>query len=258
MADRYIDIEETLIYGPYATRKIKEVVAGLLPKFDPALDYVVAEISDATAAVERVLGEARETDASRRAATAGKGPILAEARDLLVRFARHLDGHKAGAVDKKRFFPSGSPSQLGNSAPRILLAISHIAKELKGKDAAAISDVKTWQKDFSAVAGSLAPAVAHADSARTARRDQSAELAEARAAWLETYMAGKRLVESVLRLSGKLHLLPTIFHDLAVPDDAKITAPPADPAPQPAPASPGSEPAPAPPKSGKRSTRKSR
>ncbi len=43
MADRYIDHEETLLYGPYAARKIKAVAVGLHPQFDPALTGVLKE-----------------------------------------------------------------------------------------------------------------------------------------------------------------------------------------------------------------------
>ena len=55
MADRYIDHEETLLYGPYAARKIKAVALGLHPKFDPALTYLADEIMDATQAMDRAL-----------------------------------------------------------------------------------------------------------------------------------------------------------------------------------------------------------
>jgi len=38
----------------------------------------------------------------------------------------------------------------------------------------------------------------------------------------------------VLRLSGKMHLMAVIFHDLAVPGTTKVTAPPPEPPPAPA------------------------
>jgi hypothetical protein len=230
MADRYIDHEETLLYGPYAARKIKAVALGLHPKFDPALTYLADEIMDATQAMDRALQSARRTDSSHRAGVKDKQPALAQARDVLRRLGRHLDAHKAGTIDKKRFFPSGSLTENGTSAPRVLLLLGHLTTELAMKDCG-VSDAKTWHKEISEAAGELSPVIAHADSARTIRRGQTAELEQARTAWLQVYLAARCAVESVLRITGKLHLLPAIFYDLAVPGDTKLTTPPPEPVP---------------------------
>lgn len=257
MADRYIDHEETLIYGPYAARKIRSVALGLLPKFDPALTYLAAEIETMTQAMEKSLADARKSDSARRSSSKDRTPALQEALDILRRFSKHLDAHKAGQVDKRRLMPTGSVSELGTSAPRVLLALSQIAIALNARDSG-VRDAKEWQKEMTDAAHQLSPVIEHGDSARTTRRSQTAELEQARSAWLQVYVAARCTVEAVLRLTGKLHLITTIFYDLAVPSDAKVTAPPPEPEAAPAPAAPAeAEPAPAPAKK-KRAPRKRR
>ncbi|MFO0573365.1 MAG: hypothetical protein U1A78_05170 [Polyangia bacterium] len=239
MADRYIDYDETQIYGPEAGRQIRKRVVKLLPKFDAALGYVADELDDATAQVGKLLGSTRGHDAARRAGSRQKAPLLAEALDVLGRFSRHLDTHKAG-LDRKVFFPDGgTKTALGSSAPRVLLALSRIADLLEQKDSP-VREAKAWHKEVSAAAAALAPAVAHSDSARSSRREVTPALVQAREAWLQVYAAAKSTVEAVLRLTGKLQLLPTLFPDLAVSEGGGD-----EPAPAPAPAGGGPEPAPA-------------
>lgn len=227
MADRYIDHEETLIYGPYAARKIRAVALGLIPQFDAALTYLAKEIDGMTAAMEKSIGDARKSDTARRASTKERTPALQEGLDVLRRFSKHLDAHKAGVVDKRRYFSGGSVSELGTSAPRVLLALSQIAIALSARDSG-VREAKEWQKEITEAAHQLAPVIEHGDSARTTRRTQTAELEQSRSAWLQVYVAARCTVEAVLRLTGKLHLITTIFYDLAVPSDAKVTEAPAD------------------------------
>lgn len=139
MTDRYIDLDETQIYGPYSATMIEERVAGLRPEFSSAMLWLAAELV-------REGCEVRERDA--------------------------------------------------------------------------------WLAEVCAVQGELAPVLEHSQNARTERRAITPELEAARAAWLETYRAAKLGVECVLRLAGKTHMMPAVFHDLAVPSNAKVTEPP--------------------------------
>jgi hypothetical protein len=74
------------------------------------------------------------------------------------------------------------------------------------------------------VSGQLAPAIEHSHNAKTARLDTSPDVEAARASWLQTYSAAKGVVECVFRLTGKMHLMSAVFHDLAVPANAKVTS----------------------------------
>lgn len=234
MADRYIDQEETQIYGPHASKQIRALAMKLVPSYDAALKHIVEELDSATAAVGKVLSATRVTDSLRREGIERREPLLSEALKLIGRFSKHLDGHKPGVIDRKRFLPGGVIAGIGKSAPRVLLALSHMASELSRKDSP-VTEAKVWQKEFAAAAATLAPAVAHAGDAAAARRDITPAVEEARSAWLQIYVAARCTVEAVLRLTGKLNLMTVIFYDLAVPAYAKVVAPPSPPTDAPSP-----------------------
>lgn len=224
MADRFIDQDETQIYGPYAARKIRNRVVGLRAPFDAGLEELASGIEAATAAVKTAISAARHTDASLRKGVKQKTPVRKQATQLLGRFSKHLDGHPPASVDRKVYFTAdGTASGVGKGAQQVLLAVMHIADRLQ--DAASpVRDSATWQQEFAAMAATLAPVVEHADDARTDRRSLTPEVEAARKAWLNVYLAARSGVECVLRLTGKLSLLPAIFHDLAVPAGTKVTS----------------------------------
>ncbi len=238
MTDRYIDADETLIYGSYAAKKIRSVVRGLVPEFDKGLDYAAEEIEHATSAMSTAIASARTADGELRKGFTARGPALGAAIDVLGRFSRHLEAHKSGEVDRKLFFTAdGTAGGVGRSATRVLLVLTHISGELK-KKTCTVRDKETWKDEITAAIAHLSPAIEHADSARTERRAATPEVEAARQAWLHTYRAARSSVEGVLRFAGKLDLLSTVFYDLAVPATAKVTAPPVDTSPG-APASGG-------------------
>lgn len=236
MADRFIDKDETKIYGEYAAKKIRRVVVGLIPPFDAGLKHVANELDKATKTVADAVAAAHDADTAIRKQTKNKLPALDGALDVLKRFSAHLDTHPANTVDRKAFFTgTGTVSGIGRSANKVLATLQHIAAQL-AKPKSGVSNAKAWSKEISAAVDKLAPATEDADAARTARSQATPEVEESRRAWLQTYTATKAVVEGVLRLSGKLDLMPKVFHDLAVPSGAKVTAAPADG--EPAPASP--------------------
>ncbi|MBI4613140.1 MAG: hypothetical protein HY720_05970 [Planctomycetes bacterium] len=226
MTDRYIDQEETHIYGPYAVKKIASVVKGLVPECDGALEHMAANVEKATTAVKGALKLARTAGAGVRKGAKERKPALAGAIDVLGRFSSHLDGHKKGAVDRKTYFTKdGTAAGVGRATADVLLALGHIHGELT-KDGSPVKNSTDWAADFGAAIGALTPVADHADAARTDRRESTPEIEAARAAWLLVYGAAKLVVEAVLRLTGKLQLMSEVFHDLAVAGNAKVTAPP--------------------------------
>jgi hypothetical protein len=238
MADRYIDQDETKIYGDYAARKIRGSVVGILPEFDAGLEYLADEIEQATGAVFAAVTAAREADTEIRKHARGKTPAVEQARAVLRRFGSHLDTHPSGTVDRRMFFTAdGTVGGVGRSVPRLLLSLGHIERTLgNGKKKHNVKDAAAWAKEIGDSAANLAPVVEHADNAKTDRSHATPAVEQARQAWLQTYVAAKCGVECVLRLTGKLDLLPNVFFDLAVPAGAKVTEPPSDEGDAPAPA----------------------
>jgi hypothetical protein len=229
MTDRFIDQDETQIYGPYASKRIRARLIGLIAAFDAGLTHLADEIDAATAAVKEAVTTARDKDAELRDGVQKKVPALAQSLDLLGRFSRHLDGHAVGVVDRKVFFTAdGTVGGIGRSAPRVLLAITHITGKLDPKNKPPVSSADTWHTDFSAMMNALGPVVERADDARTDRRGVMPEVEAARQAWLQVYVAARAGVECVLRLTGKLDQLSNIFYDLTVPINTKLTSIPDD------------------------------
>jgi hypothetical protein len=228
MADRFIDQDETQIYGPYAARRIRTRLVGLIPAFDLALVHLAGEIEAATAAVKNVVDAARTHDAKLRRGAQQKRPLLEQAVNLLGRFSKHLDGHASGTVDRRVFFTAdGTASGVGKSAAAVLLAVTHISGKLQDPQCG-VSDRDTWRADFNEMMTSLGPVVEHAQDARTDRRETTPEVEAARQAWMQTYLAARDLVTCVLRLTGRLDRLSTIFYDLAVPANTRLTEIPDD------------------------------
>ena len=234
MADKFIDLDETQFYGAHAARTMRSHVAGLVPEFKKGIEKLADEVEHATAEVKAALDASRRAGAEVRRQSQAKGPVLGEALQLLGRFSRHLDAQPRGSVDRRSFFPEdGTAAGVGRSAPRVLLALGRIQTQLKASGCE-LRDRDEWRKEVGELAQTLAPLVEHSHSARTERAAITPELEAQRQAWLQTYLAAKCGVECVLRLSGAMHLLSAVFHDLAVPGSAKITEPPPPVPPEPA------------------------
>ncbi len=231
MTDRHIDQDETQIYGAHAASKIRTLVVGLVPVFDPALHHLAKEIETATAAVSVAVSAARGTDTDLRKGVKDKSAALASAIGVLGRFSKHLDTHVPGTVDRKAFFSvDGTAKGAGATPPRVLLALTHLSVEIK-KQSQPISDQARWLAEVTTALTELSPIVVDAESARTERRLLTPEIESARQAWLQVYRESRCAVECVLRLTGKLDMLSIVFHDLAVPAATKVTAAPAAPTP---------------------------
>jgi hypothetical protein len=86
-------------------------------------------------------------------------------------------------------------------------------------------------EDGQHAAAALALYIERTDGARTERRRATPPVLAACTRWMQTYQAAKCALEAMLRLTGRLDLLPQIFHDLAVTASAKGTRAPDEAAP---------------------------
>ncbi|UQA54923.1 hypothetical protein [Polyangium aurulentum] len=228
MADRFIDQDETQIYGPHTSKHIRTWLIGLVKQYDPALEYVANQIDASTAAVKVAIDAARAKDAERRKGTLGKAPLLKAAKKLLGQFSLHLAVHDQGAVDRKVFFTKdGTATSVGAAVQEVLLVVKHIATML-AEPKSPVRDAAHWKARFEATAKALAPMAAAVEDARVERRSLTPEVEAARQVWLKVYCSAKPLVESLLRQVGRVEQMSLVFHDLAVPAGAKVKAPPTD------------------------------
>ncbi|HRI69151.1 MAG TPA: hypothetical protein PK156_33200 [Polyangium sp.] len=226
MADKFIDQDETQIYGPHATNAIRKRLIGKITEFDSALEFVAHQIDTSTGMVKSTVDAARAKDAERREGTKTKTSLLKDAQRLLGRFSNHLSGHDD--IDRKLFFTrDGTAGSVGRGAQDVLLAVTHIATRLDDHRTA-VRDRAHWHKSFDDMMKSLAPAVEFSGDAHADRRSITPEVEAARQAWLNSYMSAKCLVESVLRQLGRLEQMPTFFYDLRVSAGSKVTEMPAE------------------------------
>lgn len=227
MADRYIDCDETQIYGERAAQMMEQRIAPLASaEFKPAVAKMGSELKHATETVGRVVAAARKSGGGARLNAQAKQTLLAAALNLLGRFSTHLDTHRSGTLDRRAFFPEdGTARGVGRSATRVALAMARIGSLLESPDCPVIAR-ETWLAEFSATEQAFEPAIESANSAATDRAAATPQVEAARAAWMSVYGCSKLLVECVLRQSGDLHLMPLVFHDLAVPANAKVTESP--------------------------------
>jgi hypothetical protein len=226
MADKFIDQDETQIYGPYTANAIRKRLIGQIPEFDSALTFIANQIDTGTNTVKLAVDAARTKDAERREGSKAKISLLSNARRLLGRFSKHLSSHDD--IDRKLFFnKDGTAGGVGYGAQDVLLAVTHIATRLTDSKAG-VRDRAHWHNQFEDVMKTLAPAVEFANDAHADRRSITPEVEAARQAWLNTYISAKHLVESLLRQLGRLEQLPIVFHDLRVHPGTKVTVMPAE------------------------------
>jgi hypothetical protein len=213
MADAYIDYDETRIYGEYAIEQIAHHLAGRLREFDAALHLAVSALRAATDSVAQQLHQARAADPELHEATEAREAPLAEAREVIVRFARHLESHRPGTVPYGAFFvePATTLSQRGPQ--RLLAALDHVLGSLD-ELGASVREQGHWRDEIARARHGL-DAVLVSDQRIRARQVRGAGLEAARQHWLRVYEATKHLVAAALGLSGSTVPMDEIFDDLA-------------------------------------------
>lgn len=213
MADHFIDYDETRIYGDYTVEQIAHLVHGRVRELDPALDAISHTLRVATDAVAAHLYAARAQDPEYHQAVLRREAPLGEARDVLTRFSKHLESHRAGSVAYGAFFVEPSATLSRRGPQRLLAALDHVLGSLD-EHSESVRDLDHWRAEIANARVGLEASVAEDRQIRT-RAVEGPGLQAARAHWLVVYSAAKHLVQAVLALSGSALGLDEIFDDLA-------------------------------------------
>lgn len=213
MADAYIDYDETRIYGDYAIDQIAHHLAGRIREFDPALHYAMGSLRTATDAVAQQLHHARSADTALHDAIAAREAPLQEAREVLLRFARHLESHRAGTVPYGAFFVEPASTLAQRGPQRLLAALDHVLGSID-ELASTVRESSFWRDEIARARHGLDTVLA-TDSRVRASQVRSPALDAARHHWLVIYEATRSLVSSLLMFSGATVALDEIFDDLA-------------------------------------------
>ena len=213
MADTFIDYDETRVYGDYTIEQVTRLVAGRLREFDPALQFALTSLRAATDIVAGHLHAARSANPALHTLMAAREAPMREGRDTLLRFARHLESHRAGQLPYERFFVDSPETLSHRGTGRLLAAFDHVLGTLD-EHRASVRECDHWRAELSAAREGLEHVVTH-DRALRAHDVTTPALAAAREHWLTVYDATKHLVAAVLSLSGAALALDEIFDDLA-------------------------------------------
>lgn len=210
MADTYIDILETKIYGRFARDQMAAILIGLVPDLDAAVKFAVVQQETADKAMAEVIARKVQDAPALKPAD-----VTEEARDVILRFGSHLNTLKGRPVDSKAFFRGEAPSVIARRRlTKLSGALAHILDEYP-KHKAKIRDADYWQDELTAAHDKVQALEKQQRSIKLDQALLTPDLAAAREKWLVTYNANKDLVRGVLGHAGKPELLQLIFDDLA-------------------------------------------
>jgi hypothetical protein len=208
MADSYIDPQETQVYGLFARDQMKAVCLGMIPELDATVQFAIKQQVAADKAMAAAL-------AKMPAPVKVPEGALDEARDLLVRFGKHLESLKGRPLALSTFYGREAPSVVARRrVPKLVGVVQHILNEIT-KHADKIRDADGWTTEFHEAHKNLDGLDKQTRASKVDLASLRPELAQARTAWLAVYSANKRLIEGLLLHAGKADLMPLIFDDLA-------------------------------------------
>jgi hypothetical protein len=215
MADPYIDQYETLSYGPFAVRQVRTLIIGMDPNFDPLLQHLTTRLDTANNDMSQALHRSGGLEiATYKAIENGPDPV-AEARSVIERLGSYLKSRRNGEQLLVQWLGRQTASAASRRRPAKLLGTLKQAETLLDDANAGLSEAESWKAEVTQAHAALEGLDQRVRGARVARREMTPEAREMRAAWLLVYGALKLVVEAVLRLHGRLELMPEVFDDLA-------------------------------------------
>lgn len=214
MADPYIDQFETQSYGPFAVAQVRALAMGVHPSYDALFEHLTGVVVDRTktlgALVDRAEKHVLVTYKSER--EAGAVPVALDTLRKLVSYAQSRDGGDDIAAD---ILGSLTFTAVARLRPTRVPAVLEGALKAVEKHSASLPEHAAWTKRLRAAHKAVTELNTRVRTSRSARREMTPDIAEAREAWLTAYAALKLAVESALRFQGKTHLMTEIFDDLA-------------------------------------------
>lgn len=212
MADTYIDVFETAIYGKLATQEMRTRVMPLHASWASAVERGIALQDAANARMEAIIGQMTDFRVDPRE--------IEEVTDTIVRFGAWIDSLKGRPLDPVLFFSGAVPSTVARRRLSKLTGhLEHMITQLtpfaEGEESRRIEGAASRLAELRAA---HAIAMRNRDAQRAASETQKTlapEAEQARQTWLSTYVANKRLIEGILRHHGLETFMPLIFDDLA-------------------------------------------
>ena len=222
--DRYIDNDETQVYGPQFSANLRRMFGGSTPA-DRFMQWCAEQLDASTNTMRDAMAAQRAAGSSRTGTSEEKAPVVVEARDEIRAFALHLAACKADRAepwkgDPELFVPGGIGA-LPRSARGVHVALQVACKALEADSAA--PDRAKWRKRLDAQRAALAPLVERADEAQAMHRGALSEQSSEKRAWLRTYRGIALVLEGVLLLTGRELEYTTAVPHLTAPGTRKKT-----------------------------------
>lgn len=243
MADPYVDVFETLIYGKLASREMRRLVMPLNPAWAGTVAWCIEEQDKANARMAAIVARLELPEVN--------DEELEKVTDTIVRFGYWIASLPGNPLDAYKFFAGHTPSDIGEA--RLSKLPGHLERMINALEPHAAAPPEERIEGVVSRIAALREAHAIAERnraaqqlAQQARVDLRPEATAAREDWLKAYIANKYTMEGLLRHADKLEWKSLIFDDLAEEQrskteveggedlDALVTSPPGGPAPQPA------------------------
>ncbi len=232
--DRYIDNDETQIYGSRFSAAIRKMFrdAGPVQTF---MAWCADQVDASTETLRHAMASERAHGSTRTAAAEEKLPVVQAARDELKAFNLHLAARKADQRhpwngDLEVFFPGGL-KKIGKGARAMSVALC-VARDALRDDKNA-PERASWSRRLDEQIELLAPFVTRVDEVGRAHRSALSEQSVEKRNWLRTYRGVSRVLEGVLILLGREAEYNAAVPHLSVAGSRAKAAAPA-PAPDPA------------------------
>ncbi|WP_437666537.1 hypothetical protein [Sorangium sp. So ce1182] len=233
MSDRYIYQRDIEVYGRFTASQIQRLVVPLDAGFKQALRAVAARLDAATDALRKAMLKATApavASSASGAAKKGQADPVATGRDLLRRLVEHAASRPGGVALARDLLQGQTLTTVLRRRPAKLAAAMAHALEVIEQHRRQLPDHEAWAAEIERARDALDPLTRSVRKSRLARRTMTPEVKAARDEWLNVYGAAKLLVKCVLRLHGKVSLMPEIFDDL--PKATRAAVAPINPAPR--------------------------
>ncbi|WP_437680582.1 hypothetical protein [Sorangium sp. So ce131] len=218
MSDSYIYQRDIPVFGRSAASQIRKLVLPMDAGFRQALRTMTARLDAATAAVGEAMRNAAaappRAPASGRSSKGQHAPV-ATGRDLMRRLLTYAASRPSGAAVARDILQGQTLAAVLRRRPAELIEVMTQALEALERHKRRLPEHAEWTTAIERSRDALEPLTRSVRKSRLARRAMTPEVKAARDEWLTIYRAAKLLVECVLRLHGKVSLMPQIFDDLA-------------------------------------------
>ncbi len=215
MADPYIDQFETQSYGPFAVSQVAALAMDIDPAYASLFTHLTGVVTTRTKALGALLERADDHVSVTYKPAPGAADPVADAVDVVRKLSAYASSRDDADALTDAVLGGRTITAIGKLRPARLPEVLDTALKAVAKNHDALPEHALWTRRLRKALDAVSELNTRVRTSRSARREMTPDIAAGREAWLVAYGALKLAVESVLKLHGKLRLMPEIFDDLA-------------------------------------------